>query len=57
MDAVDAAIATELERRLDAIETTESDHPSRAALTGSQIVLFVGVSIAITALGILVLAL
>lgn len=57
MDDVDARIALELDRRLDVVETLERDDPSRQALSGAQITLFVGVSIGITVLGILVLAL
>lgn len=57
MDAADAQTATELETRLGVIDTIERDDPSRRSLSGADISLFVGVSVVITLLGILVLAL
>ncbi|MET3767952.1 hypothetical protein ABIB15_000624 [Marisediminicola sp. UYEF4] len=57
MDAADAQTATELETRLGVIDTIERDDPSRHALSGADLSLFVGVSVVITLLGILVLAL
>lgn len=57
MDAADAQTATELETRLGVIDTIERDDPSRRALSGADLSLFVGVTVVITLLGILVLAL
>lgn len=57
MDAEDAKISTELETRLGAIDTIERNDPSRRALTRADLSLFVGVSVVIALLGILVLAL
>ena len=57
MDAADARIAVELERRLGVIESVERDDPARRALTAADLWLFVGVVGVITLLGILVLAL
>lgn len=57
MDAADARIAVELERRLGVIDSIERDDPARRALTGADLWLFVGVAGVITLLGILVLAL
>ena len=57
MDAADVTNSTELETRLGVIDTIERDDPSRRALSGADLSLFVGVSVVITLLGILVLAL
>ncbi len=57
MDAADAQIATELETRLGVIDTIERNDPSRRALSGADLSLFVGVSVVIALVGILVLAL
>ena len=57
MDAADVTTSTELETRLGVIDTIERDDPSRRALSGADLSLFVGVSVVITLLGILMLAL
>ncbi|GAB3131892.1 hypothetical protein [Marisediminicola antarctica] len=57
MDAADAGIGTELETRLGVIDTIERNDPSRRALSGADLSLFVGVSVVIALVGILVLAL
>lgn len=57
MNAADADIAAELESRLSVIATEERDDPSRRALTAADLGLFVGVSVAIALIGLLVLAL
>jgi|GEM_PF-5575016 len=57
MNAADADTAVELQGRLTTIATEERDDPSRRALTGADLGLFVGVSVAIALVGILVLAL
>lgn len=57
MDSVDTASDIELHNRLTEIDTVESGDPSRSALSGTQLAVFSGVCIAITVLGILVLAL
>jgi len=57
MDAADAQTATELETRLGVIDTIERHDPSRRALSAADLSLFVGVTVVITLLGILVLAL
>jgi len=57
MDAADANIATELETRLSIIDTIERDDPSRRELSGADLSLFVGVSVVIALLGILMLSL
>jgi hypothetical protein len=57
MDTVDTANDIELHNRLTEIDTVESGDPSRSALSGTQLAVFSGVCIAITVLGILVLAL
>jgi len=57
MDAADANIATELESRLSIIDTIERDDPSRRELSGADLSLFVGVSVVIALLGILMLSL
>ncbi len=57
MPASETILPHELERRLDAIDRDERDHPSRAALSGRELWLYIGVCAAIALVGILVLAL
>lgn len=57
MDAADATVANSLESRLSEIATVERDDESRRPLSGADLGLFVGVSIAVALAGVLVLAL
>lgn len=57
MDSADATTAADLQRRLDDIFANEDRDPSRAALSGRDLAVFTLVTLGITLLGFLVLAL
>ncbi|WP_262364435.1 hypothetical protein [Arthrobacter echini] len=57
MDSADATTAADLQRRLDDISAHEDRDPSRAALSGRDLAVFTLVTLGITLLGFLVLAL
>ncbi|MHA7143790.1 hypothetical protein ACX80U_03630 [Arthrobacter sp. TmT3-37] len=57
MDAADSATAEALQRRLTEISAHEQGDSSRAALSGRDLGLFTLVTLGITVLGFLVLAL
>ncbi|MDQ0733754.1 hypothetical protein [Arthrobacter agilis] len=57
MDAADVTIAADVQRRLAEISAHEQGDPSRAALSKRDLALFVIVTLGITLLGFLVLAL
>jgi Na+/H+ antiporter NhaD/arsenite permease-like protein len=57
MDSADTTTAAELRRRLAEISSHEQGDPSRNALSGRDLGLFTAVTLGITLLGFLVLAL
>ena len=57
MDSADAATAAALRRRLEEISAREQGDASRAALTGRDLGMYTLVTLGITLLGFLVLAL
>ncbi len=57
MDSADASTAAALRRRLEEIQTLEQGDASRAALTGRDLGIYALVTLGITLLGFLVLAL
>ncbi|MGV0111822.1 MULTISPECIES: hypothetical protein [unclassified Arthrobacter] len=57
MDSADAVPEDGLHRRLTEISHEEQGHPSRAALSAKDLVLYIAVTLGITAIGFLVLAL
>lgn len=57
MDASDASTAADLQRRLGEISANEQADPSRAPLSGRDLGIYALVTLGITLLGFLVLAL
>ena len=57
MDSADASTAAALRRRLEEIQAREQGDASRAALTGRDLGMYTLVTLGITLLGFLVLAL
>jgi hypothetical protein len=57
MDSADATTASDLHRRLEEISAHEHGDPSRAPLSGRDLMLFTLVTLGITLLGFLVLVL
>lgn len=51
------AVAVELERRIEIIDSTENSHDGRGGLTPRELTLYVGVTIAACLIGMAVIAL
>ena len=54
---VDPAVAEEIERRIEIVETVETDDESRRALSGREIVVFTLVTALIVGVGLVVVVL
>ncbi|WP_155838595.1 hypothetical protein [Arthrobacter castelli] len=57
MDSSPGKVQTELDRRIEIIHTDEAADPSRRALSAGDLTLYVGTTVLICALGVLVMVL